>query len=127
MRSLLVSVFLFLLPVISFGQIKLPRLISNGMVLQREQTITVWGWASPYEDVSVILEKEIFKTRSDSGGNWSLQLPPQKAGGPFSLFLKGSNELTVNDIFFGDVWLCSGQSNMVLPMERVKEKYPEKK
>ena len=125
MRSLLVSVFLLLLPTISFGQIKLPRLISNGMVLQRDQPVNVWGWASPYEDISVFLEKEIYKTRSDSGGNWSLQLPPQKAGGPFSLFLKGSNELTVNDIFFGDVWLCSGQSNMVLQMERVKEKYPD--
>ncbi|MFO7671471.1 MAG: sialate O-acetylesterase [Bacteroidales bacterium] len=65
-----------------------------------------------------------YRTTADHAGNWEITLPPQAAGGPFDLTLKGKNEIVLRDILFGDVWFCSGQSNMVTPMERVKEKYP---
>ena len=62
---------------------------------------------------------------TDANGKWMVTLPSMKAGGPYEMEISASNRLLLKDILIGDVWLCSGQSNMVLPMERVKEKYPE--
>lgn len=107
------------------AQIRLPKLISKGMVLQRDETINIWGWSSPKEKITLTLNNKTFKTISNEKGEWIIILPPQKAGGPFTLKLKGKTEITIDDILFGDVWFCSGQSNMVIPMERVKEKYPD--
>lgn len=105
------------------AQIKLPRLISDGMVLQRDHPVKIWGWASADERVELVFEKKTFTTHADASGNWSIVLPARPAGGPFSLTVKGKNQITITDILFGDVWVCSGQSNMELTMERVKEKY----
>lgn len=107
------------------AQIRLPRLVSNGMVLQQDRPLTIWGWASAGEHVSVRFRDVLRETDTRSDGTWSVTLPPQSAGGPSSLHITGSNRLEVTDILVGDVWLCSGQSNMALPMERVREKYPE--
>ena len=107
------------------AQIKLPKLISDGLVLQREQANRIWGWASAGEKVTLSFNGKKYKTSTDNAGNWEIKLPPQAAGGPYDLTLKGKNEIIIKDILFGDVWFCSGQSNMVTPMERVKEKYPE--
>jgi sialate O-acetylesterase len=108
---------------LGFAQIRLPRLISDGMVLQREQNLKIWGWAAPQENISLRFKDKTYRSKADQQGNWSIILPPQAAGGPFEFALKGSNELIVRDVYFGDVWICAGQSNMVLPMERVKERY----
>ncbi|WP_233621971.1 sialate O-acetylesterase [Flavobacterium agrisoli] len=105
------------------AQIKLPRLISNGMVLQRETKLKIWGWASANESVEIQFKTKTYKTKADAQGNWMILLPKQKAGGPYEMVFKGRNTITLSDILFGDVWVCSGQSNMELPMERVKEKY----
>ena len=120
----LISVFM-LFSGIASAQVKLPRVIGDGMVLQREQSISIWGWASAGEKVSLKIKGENFVTTADKAGNWEIELPPQAAGGPHELEIRGKNEITIRDVLFGDVWLCSGQSNMVLPMERVKERYPE--
>jgi len=95
------------------------------MVLQRDTKVIIWGWASPGEKVQVKFNRKTISTLTDSGGNWKVSLPPMKAGGPYSMEIKGNNTIMINDILFGDVWFCSGQSNMVLNMERVKEKYPD--
>ena len=116
---------LFMLPVLVQANIKLPLLLSNGMVLQRDTKLIIWGWASPGEKVQVRINKKTVSTVTDSDGNWKVSLPPMKAGGPYTMMVKGNNTVTINDILVGDVWFCSGQSNMVLNMERVKEKYPE--
>ncbi|SNR58970.1 sialate O-acetylesterase [Lutibacter flavus] len=115
---------LFFQSSISISQIKLPQLISDGMVLQRDQEIKVWGWASPEESIILNFKSKKFKTKASKNGNWSIILPAQKAGGPHKMTFKGKNKIVVNDVLFGDVWLCSGQSNMTVKMERVKEKYP---
>jgi sialate O-acetylesterase len=107
------------------ANVRLPVLLSDGMVLQRDTKLLIWGWASPGEKVRVNFNKKTAGTVTDSDGNWKVSLPPMKEGGPYSMIVKGNNTLTVNDILIGDVWFCSGQSNMVLNMERVKEKYPE--
>jgi sialate O-acetylesterase len=110
---------------VSIAQIHLPRLISDGAVLQRETQLTLWGWASQNESITLTFRGNTFSTTADAEGNWKIQVPAQAGGGPYELHFKGSNEITLKNILFGDVWICSGQSNMELSMERVKEKYPD--
>lgn len=124
-RQLITSLVLFVLSVCVHGNVKLPVLINDGMVLQRDSEINIWGWASPGEKVRVKFNNKIFSTVTDSKGDWKIVLPPMKAGGPYSMELKGNNTIILENIMIGDVWFCSGQSNMVLTMERVKEKYPD--
>jgi len=106
-------------------QIRLPRLISDGVILQRNTEIKIWGWASPNEKVVLAFKEKTYKTQADQYGNWKIMLPAQNAGGPYEMTFEASNEIKLQDVLFGDVWICSGQSNMELPMERVKEKYGE--
>jgi sialate O-acetylesterase len=105
------------------AQIRLPKLISNGMVLQRHRPLHIWGWASPGETVQVAFNNKQYKTTTATDGKWQLQLPAMKAGGPYTMQLTASNRITIKDILIGDVWLCSGQSNMELEMVRLKYKY----
>lgn len=107
------------------AQIKLPRLISNGMILQRDAPLKIWGWAGANENISVSFLNKEYKTTAGANGNWMVTLPKQKAGGPFTMQLKASNEITLTDILIGDVWLCGGQSNMELWMGRLKYKYAD--
>lgn len=116
---------LFLFPFSGFSQIRLPKLVSDGLVLQRDTEVKLWGWSSPNEKIVLTFKNKKYRTTADAKGNWTVLLDPQPAGGPFQLSFKGKNEVTVQDVLFGDVWICAGQSNMVLPIERVKEKYPE--
>lgn len=105
------------------SQIRFPKLISNGLVLQRNEKVKIWGWASPNEKIKMTFNTKTYLTEADKNGNWEIILPAQKAGGPFEMDFVASNEVIIKDILFGDVWICSGQSNMELPMERIKEKY----
>jgi sialate O-acetylesterase len=115
--------FLLCLCASLFGQVKLPRIISDGMVLQRDSEVNIWGWAASHEKISVRFIDSTYTTRANSSGEWSVTLSVLKAGGPYSLHVKGSNVVTVNDIMVGDVWVCSGQSNMELPMKSVSPIY----
>ena len=106
-------IFLFILiPVISFGQVHLPRLISDGMVLQRDANVNIWGWASPGEKISIRFAGSSYNTDTNIDGKWEVILRGLKAGGPYELQIDGSNSITIKDILVGDVWVCSGQSNM---------------
>jgi sialate O-acetylesterase len=125
MRHLITILIILLLPAYVQANVKLPVLVSDGMILQRDTKIIIWGWASPGEKVQVKFNKKTIRTVTDFEGNWKVSLPPMKAGGPYAMQVKGNNTIKINDILVGDVWFCSGQSNMVLNMERVKEKYPE--
>lgn len=109
----------------SFADITLPKLISSGMVLQRDSPIKIWGWAYPSETIQVIFLEETHQTIADKNGNWSLKLKPLPFGGPFNMLLKGQNEIVLEDILIGDVWLASGQSNMEINMQRVSPLYEE--
>ncbi|MBN7818946.1 sialate O-acetylesterase [Bowmanella yangjiangensis] len=111
---------------ISYATLKLPMLLSDGAVLQRDKPLTLWGWAAPNEIITVTLNHKHFKGQANAQGQWSIQIPANGAGGPHELQIHGRSErLRVQDIYFGDVWLASGQSNMELPIRRVLEKYPE--
>lgn len=108
---------------VTLGQVRLPRLVSNGMILQREIPVNIWGWASPGEKVELSFNSQTFETTTTAEGKWKIVLPEQKAGGPFSMTITASNQINLRNILFGDVWLCSGQSNMELPMSRVAPLY----
>ena len=124
MKRMFILLLSYLLLLNATAQIRLPKLISNGMVLQRDVPLTIWGWASANEKVNLTLNNKKYKATTASNGQWTIKLPAQKAGGPYEIKITGKNELLISDVLFGDVWICSGQSNMVLQMERVKEKYP---
>ncbi|MDR0543172.1 MAG: beta galactosidase jelly roll domain-containing protein [Dysgonamonadaceae bacterium] len=99
--------------------VKLPVLVSDGMVLQRDIPVKIWGWASPNESIALNFNGSDYKISADNDGNWTIELPPQKTGGPYSMTIEASNSITVKNILIGDVWLCSGQSNMETPVSRV--------
>lgn len=105
--------FLFLLSVGAQAQLRLPSLISDGMVLQRDKPLTIWGWAKAGEKITVRFNRKSYKTTTDAGGTWRVTLPAMPAGGPFTMDIVGATQLTIKDILLGDVWFCSGQSNMV--------------
>lgn len=111
--------------VITSAQIKLPRLISDGMVLQHSQNLKLWGWAAPGEKVNLLFYGKNYTATANTAGDWVINLPPQKAGGPHTMAFSARNKVTVSNILFGDVWLCSGQSNMELGMNRLMDTYPE--
>lgn len=104
------------------GNIRLPKLISDKMVLQRDVELDIWGWADPGTWVTVRFNGSYYETRTGEDGRWTVTLPPQKAGGPY---LMEVNEIAVRDVLVGDVWLCSGQSNQETPIQRLTEMFPE--
>lgn len=95
------------------------------MILQRGETVKIWGWAAPNEKIEVDFIGKKYQAVTNQKGEWVIKLAPQKAGGPHQITLKASNTIVINDILFGDVWLCSGQSNMELEMNRLVDKYPK--
>jgi len=102
------------------AEVKLPVLVSDGLVLQREQHIRIWGTADAGEEVTVTFRKKQYQTVTAPDGNWLVTLPPMKAGGPYTMTV---NEHEIKDILIGDVWLTSGQSNMELPVRRLLDLY----
>ncbi|MHC4736285.1 MAG: sialate O-acetylesterase, partial [Planctomycetota bacterium] len=89
-------------------------MISDNMVLQRGKKVRIWGWAEPGEKVSVKGSWQWFgtSTKAKDNGKWMVKIQPPKAGGPYEIVLKGNNKITLKNILVGEVWVCSGQSNM---------------
>jgi sialate O-acetylesterase len=112
--------FVFLIaPSLVRAEVKLPALFCDHMVMQRDTRIAVWGWADAGEAVEGSIAERRFSTKADADGKWSAQLEPLKAGGPFVLTVRGKdNCLTIEDVHVGEVWLCSGQSNMAMNVSR---------
>jgi sialate O-acetylesterase len=95
------------------------------MVLQRDADVKIWGWADKGENVTINFNSRTYTTVTDANGKWIVTLSPSKAGGPYDMEIKAANLITLKNILIGDVWLCSGQSNMELDMETLKDKYPQ--
>ncbi len=100
------------------AEIKLPKIIGDHMVLQRGMDVPIWGKASPGEIISVRgdWQKRAITTRAAGDGKWTVKLPTTAAGGPHTLTIKGENEIVLHDVLIGEVWVCSGQSNMEMPI-----------
>ena len=113
----LVLIFFLLVSVTAFSQVRLPKLISDGMVLQRNAPVKIWGWAGKNEKIVIKFIGSTYNTTADDNGNWSVTLSNLKAGGPYTMHIYASNRITIYNIMVGDVWLCSGQSNMEHDMQ----------
>jgi sialate O-acetylesterase len=116
MQQTLFSLLLLLVILIpssaAYADVRLPAIISDNMVLQQETKVRIWGNANPGEQVTVTFQNRSSRAIADKQGRWETLLSPLKAGGPFELTVKGNNLLTVKNVLVGEVWLCSGQSNM---------------
>jgi sialate O-acetylesterase len=107
------------------AQVRVPRLVSDGMVLQRDMPIRIWGWASAGEKVTVSFDGETAQAEAGDNGKWVATLGPRKAGGPYTMDINGINHIWLKNILVGEVWICTGGANMGLPMEKVKERYAD--
>lgn len=94
------------------AEVKLPSVIGSHMVLQRDAEVPIWGWDDPGTTVTVAIGDQSVSAVTDDAGRWLVQLQPLKAGGPHTLSIQGSSQVTLEDVAIGEVWLCSGQSNM---------------
>lgn len=94
------------------ADVRLPRVFTDDMMLQRDQPIPVWGWADPGEALTVTLSAHTAKATADAEGRWSVELPALKSGEKLALEVRGKNAITLKNLIVGDIWLCSGQSNM---------------
>lgn len=116
------SICLFFLCVIMFSlasaSIKMPLIFTDNMVLQQRSEVPVWGDAMPNHEVRLITswDNRIYTTFSDSNGKWQVKLSTPCAGGPYSIKITDDTEFTLDNILLGEVWLCSGQSNMEMPV-----------
>lgn len=107
---LLIAMVLFIQP--TFALVRLPKILSDNMVLQREKPITIWGWADAKEKITIQFNKQTVTTVAAKDGKWKATLKAEVAGGPYQLIVKGKNVITLSNVLVGDVWICSGQSNM---------------
>jgi sialate O-acetylesterase len=98
------------------ANVRMPLLFSDGMVLQRNKEIPVWGWAEPNEKVEVHFNRQTKTILADKNGKWMIKLSAEKAGGPFELSITGKNKIVIKNVLVGEVWICSGQSNMEFQM-----------
>ncbi|SEW42576.1 sialate O-acetylesterase [Chitinophaga arvensicola] len=96
----------------SFADVRLPNVFGDNMVLQRDKPIPVWGWADKNEKITIRFNQQVTTVKADKNGQWKVLLQPEKAGGPYTLSVNGKNNVTLKDVLMGDVWICSGQSNM---------------
>ena len=94
------------------ADVTLPSVIGNRMVLQREQVVPVWGWDDPETEVSVTFAGQSVSGKTDAQGKWLVHLTALPAGGPHQMVIQGSSRVTLDGVLVGEVWLCSGQSNM---------------
>jgi sialate O-acetylesterase len=108
-------------PFTATADVKLPALFSDHMVLQRDLSAPVWGWADAGEAVTVSIAGQSQSTKTAADGTWSIKLDKLKAGGPFTMVVKGNNALTIQDVLVGEVWLGSGQSNMALTVQNSQD------
>jgi sialate O-acetylesterase len=104
----------------SLADVKLNGLFTDHIVLQRDDTDPVWGTAGPGEQITVTFRDQKLTTTADEHGQWQVELKNLSLGDPATLTVAGKNTLTLNDVLVGDVWLCSGQSNMGFPLNAVE-------
>jgi sialate O-acetylesterase len=114
MKKSLVAAILAMFAGISFADVKLPAIFGDNMVLQQQSKAAVWGWAAAGEKVTVKGSWMWLpvSTKADKDGNWQVKIKTPRAGGPYTLTIQGNNKITLANVLSGEVWICSGQSNM---------------
>lgn len=115
-----VSLFIFLLLVtMAHAEVRLSSIFTDNMVLQRESEVPIWGWADPSSTISVTTSwnKKKYQVKANEHGAWRIQIVTPEAGGPYEIQVTEKNTVRLSNVLIGDVWLCSGQSNMEMPMK----------
>ncbi|NOX53908.1 MAG: sialate O-acetylesterase [Planctomycetes bacterium] len=105
----------------AWADVRLPAIFGSHMVLQQGQADRVWGWADPDETVTVEIAGQSHSVTTGDDGRWSVQLEPLSAGGPYTMTVRGKNTIKLEDVLVGEVWLCSGQSNMQWPVSAARD------
>ena len=110
------------LALVSEAEVRMPAFFSDNMVLQRETDVRLWGDAKPNSTVEITpgWDGKVYKTKAGKDGKWNISVPTVKAGGPYTLTVSDGTPLTLENVMLGEVWLCSGQSNMEMPMKGFK-------
>jgi sialate O-acetylesterase len=114
-------VTLFLTTNLAQADVRLPGFFSDHMILQRDQPNFIWGWADPEEKVTLRFNGDVFTDTAGPNGTWVVHVPATPLGDPHTLVIEGKNTITLSDILMGDVWVCSGQSNMGWPVGKSKD------
>jgi sialate O-acetylesterase len=127
MKTIKAIIFSFFLCIFSwessYGDIRLPAILSDNMVMQQNARVKLWGWSDPGEDIYISADwlKDTLRTMSGELGGWMVEVITTEAGGPHRIVFKGNNEIIIENILFGEVWLCGGQSNMEWDFRRLKK------
>src|SRR5664279_262335 len=122
-RNLFYTAVILLVSLLSsvnlFADIKLPAIFCDNMVMQQQTNAAIWGKASENSSVKVTTSwnNKSYKTRASSDGSWKLKVATPKAGGPFEIVISDGKPLILKNVLIGEVWVCSGQSNMEMPMK----------
>lgn len=121
-KSLILLLFVALCSLSAFSAITLPSLFTDNMVLQQQSEVAVWGWAKGGSNVTVLTSwnGKKYSTRTDGSGKWKLKVTTPAAGGPYQITISDGTPLQLKNILIGEVWICSGQSNMEMPMKGFK-------
>ena len=109
------------------AEVTMPAIFSDHMVLQQDTTVPVWGWAQPGEPVTVQCAGQTKTAKAGDDGRWTVQLDALKSSEPTSMVVSGKNQITINDVLIGEVWLGSGQSNMAMTVSRANDFASEQK
>ncbi len=116
---MLIVMMAILLPANSYAQLFMGTPFSDHMVMQRDIPVPVWGWATPGQQVTVSMAGNTQTAKADATGRWQVSLPAMRAGGPHDMLIKGADEVRLKDVLVGEVWICSGQSNMAMRLGEV--------
>lgn len=116
--NLAVCVFAILFSTKVYCDVKPASIFCDHMVLQQKSNVPIWGWALPQEKITIFPDWQQQETSiiADANGNWKAEISTPQAGGPYTITIKGHNEIKISDVLIGEVWVCSGQSNMEVPM-----------
>lgn len=119
MRKLLTSTILLVLTLVAKAEVKMPKIFGDNMVLQQQTDCHLWGTADAGKQVKVRTswDGRTYKTQADAQGKWRVSVRTPQAGGPYDITLTDGKMLTLHDVLIGEVWICSGQSNMEMPMK----------
>ena len=128
----LISTLIFLTHTTTFAEVKLPRVFGNNMVLQRDMPAPIWGWTEPNEALTISIsrqdiesEVDTYIVKADAKGRWRTTLKATPAGGPYKIEVSGDNSVEFTNVLFGEVWVCSGQSNMAWSVNQSKDSQEE--
>ena len=114
MKKLLIVLLLHLFYLSAIADVRLPSIIGSHMVLQQNSKVKIWGWSAPAESITITVgwDTTTYVTKGSRGATWVTEINTPAAGGPFIIKIKGANEIVLEDVMIGEVWLCGGQSNM---------------